>query len=179
MPLLRVGHHEVANYEAGWLERIIAQAAQAAGHEGWWPAGDVARGIITYLRDRFEANAITLQELFVRIGHTLQNIGFPEIAKAIEAEPPPIELCLRDMAAASEGLELMFFTRLVREVAELRAAGAPEVRVVNLRGAVLALSGNKHWTAGCDALEREVHALVDGLVRETVSSRPFVVRVSH
>ncbi len=156
LPLLRIGRHEVASYETAWLEGVLREAAQAAGHVGWWPAEDVARGVLQFLRERFERNIITLQELFEKIGVTLRTIGFPEIASHVRAAPPPMELSLLELARESEGLELAFYTRLAREVRELRAAGAERIEARQLRDAVMWLSRAEQWDARCRGLEGDI-----------------------
>lgn len=156
LPLLRVGRHDISHYEVHWLEGVLQQAARQAGHEGWWPAGDVARGVLQYLRDRFDENIITLHDLFYRVSQTLQKIGFPEIASAVRPEPPPFEVCLLELAREAQGLELGFMPGLVRELGELRMTGTPRLELINLRAAVLCLRGTKEWNAGCRELEEEI-----------------------
>ena len=102
---------------------MLTQAARQAGHEAWWPAGDVARGVLQYLRERFDENIITLQDLFLRVSQTLRSIGFPEIASAVRPEPPPLEVCLLELAREAQGLELGFLPGLMRELGELRQDG--------------------------------------------------------
>ena len=156
MPLLRVGQHDVSHYEAHWLEGVIRQAAREAGHDGWWPAEEVARGVLQFLRDRFDSNIITIHELFQKLGHTLRTIGFADIASHIRAEPPPMEICLWELARVSDGLELAFFQRLKDELAELRQAGATRIEAVNLRPAVLGLLSTAQWNCECGRLEQEI-----------------------
>jgi hypothetical protein len=159
LPLLRVGRHDISHYEVHWLEGVLRQAAQQAGHEAWWPAGDVARGVLQFLRDRFEENIITLHDLFHKVSQTLRTIGFPEIASAVRPEPPPLEVCLLELAREADGLELGFFQGLLRELGDLRTTGTPRLELVNLRAAVLCLRGESEWTAGGRELEAEIVAL--------------------
>jgi len=159
LPLLRVGRHDIAHYEVDWLEKVLQQAARQAGHEAWWPAGDVARGVLQFLRERFEENIITLGDLFQKVSHTLHTIGFPEIASAVRPEPPPLEICLLELAREAEGLEMGFFQSLLKELGELRTTGTPRLELVNLRAAVLCLRRENEWSAGCRGLEEEIVAL--------------------
>ena len=64
LPLLRFGNFEVVQYDARWLEDSITAAAERAGHEDWWVAGDIAKGIIEYLRLRYPSNTISVEELY-------------------------------------------------------------------------------------------------------------------
>jgi hypothetical protein len=156
LPLLRVGRHDIAHYEVQWLEGVLQQAARQAGHEAWWPAGDVARGVLQFLRERFQENIITLNDLFLKVSHTLRTIGFPEIASAVRPEAPPLELCLLELARESEGLELAFFQTLLRELSELRTTGTSRLELLNLRAAVLHLRGGQEWSSSCRELEEEI-----------------------
>ncbi len=156
LPLLRVGRHDVSNYEAHWLERVLQEAARQAGHDGWWPANDVARGVLQFLRERFEENIITLHDLFHRVSQTLRQIGFPEIASAVRPEPPPLEICLLELAREAQGLELAFIPSLMRELAEMRLTGTGRLELLNLHAAVLCLRGESTWSAGCRDLEQEI-----------------------
>lgn len=156
MPLLRVGEHEISHYEAHWLEGVLRQAAREAGHEGWWPASDIAKGVLQFLQERFDRNIITLHELFQKIGQTLRSIGFPEVASRVKEEPPPMELSLRDLLHDCEGLEMLFFTRMTQELRGLRDAGATRLEMTHLREAVLRLSAAPAWNARCAGLEAEI-----------------------
>ena len=143
LPLIRVGERDVAHYEACWLEEALRRAAREAGHEAWWPAPDVVRGVFEFLRDRFQKNFITLQDLFQKIEHTLRSIGFSDIAGKLKAEPPPVELNLFDLARESgTAFELAFYQRLTREVEVLREAGVTRFRCVQL-------GDSARWLAGC------------------------------
>jgi len=176
MPLLRVGHHDVAHYEARWLEDVLRRAAASAGHAQWWPAADVARGVIQFLRDRFQRNIITLQELFGRIGQTLQGIGFPEIADCVRPEPPPMELCLLELATETPcGFELQFFRRLADEVRDLREIGATRLHCLRTREAIRRMVGVATWTPACGALETEVVLFIRDAVGETNPDSPLAV----
>lgn len=179
LPLLRVGRHDISHYEVHWLERVLQEAARQAGHEGWWPAGDVARGVLQYLRDRFDENIITLHDLFHRVSQTLRSIGFPEIASAVRPEPPPLEVCLLELARESQGLELAFVQGLLGELGELRRTGTPRLELVNLRAAVMCLRGDAEWTAGCRDLEEEIVSLTRWWTDRQEETRALEVVVSH
>lgn len=179
LPLLRVGRHDIAHYEEYWLERVLREAARQAGHEAWWPAGDVARGVLQFLRDRFDENIITLQDLFARVSQTLRTIGFPEIASAVQPEPPPLEVCLLELARESQGLELGFVQGVLRELAEMRTTGTPRLDLVNLRPAVQWVLGEEEWTSGCRRLEEEVVALTRRWSDQLPDAARLELMVSH
>lgn len=179
MPLLRVGQHDVSHYEAQWLEGVIREAAREAGHEGWWPAAEVARGVLQFLRDRFEANIITIHDLFQKLGHTLRTIGFADIASHIRAEPPPMEICLWELARASDGLELGFFQRLGEELTDLRRVGATHIEAINLRPAVLGLLSAGHWNRECGRLEQEIVEFARSAVGRPSPAGSVALLLSH
>jgi hypothetical protein len=179
LPLLRVGRHDISHYEVHWLEKVLQQAATQAGHQGWWPAGDVARGVLQYLQERFDENIITLQDLFQRVSQTLRTIGFPEIASAVRPEPPPLEVCLLELAREADGLMLGFVPRLTRELAELQTTGTPRLELINLRAAVLCLCGESEWTAGCRDMEEEIVGLARWWSGRLVGPRSLELLLSH
>ncbi len=115
LPLLRFGNFEVVQYDSRWLEDSIIAAAERAGHDDWWIAADIAKGIIEYLRQRFPANTITVEELYEKISRALAVLGWEDVAKELEVEPPPLRISLAEIAQeAGDGFELAFF-RLLRE----------------------------------------------------------------
>lgn len=179
LPLLRVGRHDIAHYEVHWLEGVLREAARQAGHESWWPAGDVARGVLQFLRERFDENIITLQDLFSKVSQTLQRIGFPEIASAVRPEPPPLEVCLLELAREAGGLELGFLPALLREMSELRTTGTPRLELINLRPAVMCLLGQSEWTAVCRGLEEEIVSLTRDWTERESRRAPLDLLISH
>lgn len=157
MPLLMIGSKEVVHYEKEWLQEAISRAALEAGHEGWWFAEDVAKGMILYLQKRFRRNTITLQELFDKISKTLTTIGFQDVADKLVPTPPPLRISLIDLAReAGSGYELVFFELLRQQLLEARNFGAEQIHFSELKRCVKHLRGTKRWGKDCDLLEREI-----------------------
>lgn len=157
MPLLLVGTKEVVHYEKEWLEEAISRAALEAGHEKWWFAEDVAKGMILYLQKRFRRNTITLQELFDKIAKTLTTIGFQDVADKLQPTPPPLRISLIDLAReAGSGYELVFFELLRRQLSDLESIGAGQIDCSGLKRCVKHLRGTKRWSKDCDLLEKEI-----------------------
>ena len=102
MPLLMIGSKEVVHYEQDWLAEAISRAALEAGHEKWWFAEDVAKGMVIYLQKRFRGTSITLEELFDKIGKTLTTIGFEDVADKLVPTPPPLRIT--KMPSASDSM---------------------------------------------------------------------------
>ena len=138
LPLLQIGRIALNHYEEQWLQRMIQRAAKKAGHDQWFFAEHVARGVIEYLRQRFDRQSITIEELLEKIEQTLTSIGFQEIAAELEAEPPPIDVSLPVLAdQAASGYELTFFALIDHQIADVvrvfvRHTFGPQV-VVGLR----------------------------------------------
>ena len=153
LPLLQIGRIALDHYEERWLQRMIQRAAHKAGHEHWFLAEHVARGVIEYLRQRFDRNSITLEELFGKIEQTLTSIGFNDIARELEAEPPPIEISLPELAHdADSGFELSFFTLIDQHITDARRLGAVELRFTGLKQAVKSIRHSERWTPSCQQL---------------------------
>ena len=165
MPLLRIGAKEVTHYEKEWLEEAIKRAARDAGHEKWWFASDIAKGMIIYLQKRFPRNTITLEEVFDKIAKTLITIGFTDIAEKLVPTPPPLRISLIDIARqAGTGYELVFFNLLREKLAEVQDFGAERIECADLDECVLHLRGRAKWTRSCDQLKYEI---VDFVQRRT------------
>lgn len=153
LPLLQIGRIALDHYEERWLQRMIQRAALKAGHDQWFFAEHVARGVIEYLRQRFDRQSITIEELFCKIGQTLTSIGFSDIARELVAEPPPIEVSLPLLAReAASGYELTFFTMIDQHIADARRLGAVEIRFSGIREAVKLLRRSNRWTRSCAEL---------------------------
>ncbi|MGK0188794.1 MAG: hypothetical protein ACI9R3_004608 [Verrucomicrobiales bacterium] len=153
LPALQIGRIALAHYEERWLQTTIERAAKKAGHDQWFFAEHVARGVIEYLRQRFDRQSITLEELFSKIEQTLISIGFKDIAAELEAVPPPINVSLPALAKdASSGYELTFFTLIDQQVADARRLGAVEIQFTGLRDALKLLRRTERWTRSCQDL---------------------------
>ena len=167
LPLLEVGRIGLIDYEERWLAESIKKAAEKAGHDKWWFAEHIARGVIEYLRQRFDRNTITLDELFQKIERTLQSIGFKDIAAELRAEPPPLRISLAELACeADQGYELSFLTLITQRIAEARRLSAAEINFSGLRQAVQLLLKSSRW----DQRSRDLRDLIVTLVRSHVAA---------
>jgi hypothetical protein len=162
LPLLCVGEEHVPNYEAAWIEDCLRRAAADAGHEAWWPAADVARGIVHFLRERFQQNIITLQDLFQRIDRTLKTIGYPEIAEVMQVESPPLTIDLLEIAQRSEssGLELLFFHQLREEITRRMKVRPRTLICVRSEAAMALICGKTPWSEEANQLLDEVRDFI-------------------
>jgi hypothetical protein len=161
LPALHIGRIALDHYEERWLQRMIQKAAQKAGHDRWFFAEHIARGVIEYLRQRFDRQSITLEELFEKIDQTLRSIGFKDIADQLCAEPPPIDIALTNIVhEADSGFELRFFTLLEQHLADARRLGASEIRLSGLRDAVKLLRSTDRWSKSCQQMHDYILAFV-------------------
>lgn len=163
LPLLQIGRIALDHYEERWLQRIIQRAAKKAGHDKWFFAEHVASGVLEYLRQRFDRQSITIEELFAKIGQTLTSIGFNDIAAELEAEPPPITVPLPVLAdEAASGFELSFFSLIDQQIADARRLGAVEIQFTGIREAIKKLRQTERWTRSCQDLHDYLLIYVPG-----------------
>ena len=157
LPLLRFGNFEVVQYDSRWLEDSIIAAAERAGHEDWWIAADIAKGIIEYLRQRYPANTITVEELYEKISRALGVLGWSDVAAELQVGPPPLRISLAEIAReAGDGFELAFFMLLRERLAETCVTGSQQVQCYGLKQGVKILKRARRWGARCQQLAEEI-----------------------
>src|SRR5690606_35235313 len=110
---------------------------------------------------------LPLEDLFDRMRHMLQRIGCDGIAEKLEPLAPPVTLSLVGAAReAGNGFELAFSEHLRKELAELRAAGAEEIRFTGLRESALLLCGAEKWDPRCDIMLADIRSFIGNFDRE-------------
>jgi len=119
LPLLRIGDHETADYEPGWLEEVLREAAHGAGYPHWNHQSDMAEAVFDWLKRSHVGAVVTLNDLFERLAGALRQTGFPRLAEQLDLTAPPLALHLPEVAADCFG-ELAFYTRLERRLQPLR-----------------------------------------------------------
>jgi hypothetical protein len=164
LPLLQIDNHRIAGYSREWLEQSIQNAAAQAGHEKWWFATDIVKSLFLYLRERFEATVITVNELFGKLRATLEVLGFHDIAARLEDQTPPLRVSLTEIAtkATAGAYELDFFKVLAKTLQDVRT----EVYADGLRDAVRVLCGTKRWNRRCDMLRQEIVNFLESQVSQ-------------
>ncbi len=157
-PALQVGRHQVIDYDTAWLDDAIRRAAIAADHRDFPFVQDIRSGITLYLETKCPLKLLHLEDLFERVRRMLVKIGCKRIADQLRPLAPPVTVSLVHAAMeAGNGFELVFFHTLRHELAELKQAGAEEIRFTGLREASLILRGSEKWDKRCEALLREIH----------------------
>jgi len=171
-PALQIGRHQVIDYDTAWLDDALRRAALAANHENFPFVEEICAGIVQYLETKCPLRLLQLDDLFARLRKMLVKIGCTPIAEKLEPLAPPVTVSLVRVAMeVGNGFELGFFEMLRGELAELRSAGAEEIRFVGLRESVLILRGDRQWNKRCEALLQEIQAIIAAWDREQTAVR--------
>lgn len=156
-PALKVGRHQVLDYDTSWIDAAILRAARAANHDDFPFVDEIRGGIIEYLESKCSLKMLTLSELFDRVRRMLRQIGCESIAENLHPLAPPVTVSLVHAAmSAGNGFELAFYEILRNELDELRDLGAEEIRFTGLRESVCILRGTQKWNRTCEPLLREI-----------------------
>lgn len=166
-PALQIGRYQVIDYDTAWLDDALRRAAAAAEHEDFPFVGDIRSGIVQYLETKCPLKLLHLEELFDKMRKMLVTIGCERIAEKLEPLAPPMTVSLvRAAMEAGNGFELAFFETLRVELAELRSAGAEEIRFTGLKESSLILRGTAKWNKQCESLLAEIEAFLTAWVSE-------------
>lgn len=153
-PLLQHGSCLASDYDAQWIEALLAEAAQEAGvrlpfcHE-------VAEGILMYLEKRCPLKALPLDYLFGRMRQVLREVGLPLIADHLHRQMPPVDIEL-DTLADETPLPLFFYTKLRDHMDELRRMGLTAYRFSGAHKCSLLLGRRRR---ACPAQRKALHEL--------------------
>lgn len=160
-PALQIGRYQVIDYDTEWLDSALHRAALAANHEDFPFVADIRSGIVQYLETKCPLKLLPLDELYDRMRRMLVKIGCEKIAEKLEPLAPPVTVSLvRAAMEAGNGFELAFFEMLRSELANLRAAGAEEIRFTGLKESALLLRGTSKWNKQCQSLLTEIEAFL-------------------
>lgn len=178
-PALQIGPYQVIDYDTAWLDDALRRAALAADHDDFPFIADIRSGIVIYLETKCPLKLLRIDELFDRMRKMLVKIGCEKIADKLEPLAPPVTVSLiRAAMDAGNGFELAFFSSLRLELAELRAAGAEEIRFTGLKKSALILRGTEHWNPHCDRLFSEIQSFLKAWDHEQRKcSRPLLLCV--
>jgi len=180
-PALQIGRYQVIDYDTAWLDDALRRAALAADHEDFPFVEEICDGIVEYLETKCPLRLLQLDDLFARLRKMLVKIGCTPIAEKLEPLAPPVTVSLVRVAMeAGNGFELGFVETLRSELANLRSAGAEEIRFVGLRQCILILRGAQHWNKGCEMLMQEIQAIITAWNRDqTALARPLRLRLDE
>ena len=156
-PALQIGTHQVFDYDTSWLEDALRRAARAANHEDFPLVSEIRNGVELYLENQCALRLLQLEDLFERMRKMLVKIGCERIAEKLEPLAPPLTFSLVAAArSAGNGFELAFFETIRVELAQLREAGAEDIRFIGLRESALILRGKSKWNRQCDIMLAEI-----------------------
>lgn len=174
-PALQIGRYQVIDYDTAWLDDALRRAARAADHEDFPFVEDIRNGIEQYLETKCPLKLLHLDDLYDRMRKMLVKIGCVKIAEKLEPLAPPVTVSLvRAAMEAGNGFELAFFETLRIELADLRAAGAEEIRFTGLKESTLILRGTSKWNKQCSVLLSEIEAFIQAWDRDQpTSERPL------
>ena len=161
-PALQIGTHQVFDYDTSWLEDALRRAARAADHEDFPLVSEIRNGVELYLENQCALRLLQLEDLFERMRKMLVKIGCERIAEKLEPLAPPLTFSLVAAArSAGNGFELAFFETIRVELAQLREAGAEDIRFIGLRESALILRGESKWNRQCDTMLAEITAFLN------------------
>jgi len=168
-PAIQIGRYQVFDYDMAWLDDAIRRAAAAAEQEDFPFVTDIRCGVAKYLETKCPLKLMNLEDLFERMRKMLVTIGCERIAEKLVPLAPPMTVSLvhAAMEAAGNGFELAFFETLRLELAELRSAGAEEIRFTGLRESTMILRGAEKWNKHCEGLLAEIETFLKAWDRET------------
>lgn len=158
LPILQVGRYQVTGYSTQWIRTAIEQAAQRAHQYDFAFTEDIYEGIIHYMEHKCSLRLLQIEDLYKRISHMLNRIGYGAIANALEPVAPPVTISLEKAAhQAGEGYELAFYSTLQEELKELKNTGAIDVYFCDIKECVHVLAGEpKKWDESCHELEANI-----------------------
>jgi hypothetical protein len=179
LPCLQFEGGRVIAFRRDWLVHSLTAAATQAGYTHWWLADHVAESVINYLRNDYVPEVIPVACLGKAVESALQVIGYAEVARLFSPEPPPIRVCLAEIArAAGDGYELAFFDHLTRRMGELLDEGITHVEFTGLENCVKHLRARKIWSRRCEGLRSEIVSFVRNRMDSTSNAKRIVVCVT-
>src|SRR5437867_11866425 len=129
-PYLRTDSGQLFEFNRDWLHAAITRAADEAGYPSWWLTDHVTESIAFYLRLRNDECVVAFSQLSQTVRYVLKVIGYKEIIPHFTPAPPPISICLVDIAhEAGTGYELAFFDLLEKRIQALIQTGADSLHL--------------------------------------------------
>jgi hypothetical protein len=157
LPVVRFDDGHVMEFDSRWLSESLGRAARIAGYPKWWLAEHVTETVAAYLRNDFEAPAVSPLQLSTAVQSVLQVIGYSDVATHFEPLPPPVRLSLADLAReAGAGYELMFFRLLQNRLRDIADSRSMRVELFDLHPCVKMLRSAKNWRRDCVGLRAEI-----------------------
>jgi hypothetical protein len=179
LPCLQFEGGRIIAFRRDWLVRSLCTAAARAGYSQWWLADHVAESVVNYLGNDYAAQVIPVARLGKAVESVLQVIGYAEVARHFAPDPPPVKICLAELAhAAGEGYELAFFEHLARRMEELLGEGITHFEFTGLERCVKHLRARKIWSRRCEGLRSEIVSFVRNRMDSTDGASRLLVHLS-
>lgn len=160
-PVLQVGRHQVSFYDSQWLRDALCRAMHDADRQDFPFIDEICQGIFHYLENKCPLRLLPLPALYDKMRRMLEHIGCENIARALKPMAPPVQVCLlRLMQEHQCVVELSVFPMLRREIDELCAAGANEIRFLHIREAAMQIRGTSKWDKHCERLRLEMESFL-------------------
>jgi hypothetical protein len=179
LPCLQFEGGRIIAFRRDWLVRSLCVAAARAGYNQWWLADHVAESVVSYLGHDYPAQVIPVTRLNKAVESVLQVIGYAEVARHFAPEPPPVKVCLAEIAhEAGEGYELAFFEHLTRRMEELLGEGITHLEFTDLERCVKHLRARKIWSRHCEGLRSEIVSFVRNRMDSADGARQLLICLS-
>ena len=181
-PVLQVGRHQVSCYDSQWLRDALCRAMHAADREDFPFIDEICQGIFHYLENKCPLRLLPLPALYDKMRRMLERIGCDTIAQALKPLAPPVQVCLLRMMQEHQCLvELALFPMLRREIDDLCAAGAHEIRFLHIREAAMQIRGTQKWDKHCERLRQEIESFLQGYdpSSQTTQSSTLILHLSE
>jgi hypothetical protein len=160
-PVLQVGRHQVSCYDYQWLRDALCRAVHAADHKDFPFVDEICQGIFHYLENKCPLRLLPLPALYDKMRRMLEHIGCEGIAQELKPLAPPVQVCLLRLLHEHDcRVELALFPMLRREIDELCAAGANEIRFLHIREATMLIRGTDKWDKHSARLQREIEGFL-------------------
>lgn len=156
-PVLQVGRYQVSGYDSQWIREALQRALVRAEREDFPFVEEICEGVFDYLENKCPLRLLPLPSLYEKMRRMLEQIGCENIAQALRPWAPPVQVSLLRLLEEKECfVELSLFPILRREIDELKAAGAHQIRVIQVRESVMRIRQTEKWDQACERLESEI-----------------------
>ena len=137
LPPLKVGRQKVVGYQTDWIERALARAAEAGGHQDCPFLECISEGVLHYLQHHCTFQLFPIEALYDRMRGMLRKIGCPDIADHLAPLAPPVTVSLVGPARlAGPKAKETLFEILNEEIRLLQQSGAELIRFCDLDAGV-------------------------------------------
>ena len=156
-PVLQVGRHQVSCYDSQWLRDALCRAMHEADRADFPFLDEICQGIFHYLENKCSLRLLPLPALYEKMRRMLEHIGCDTIAQALKPLAPPVNVCLLRLLQEHQCVvELELFPMLRKEMDDLCAAGAHEIRFLHIKEAAMQICGSLKWDKRCERLRQEI-----------------------